>query len=61
MGRRILWRPIWGYFVCLCPIKRTPGLYGLTSNQAFMSRVKVDPGGFRAHILLVTVDLEIFA
>ena len=20
---------IWGYSVCLCPIKRTPGLYGL--------------------------------
>ena len=24
-------RPIWGYFVCLCPIKRTTGLYGLSS------------------------------
>ena len=23
-------RHIWGYSVCLCPIKRTPGLYGLT-------------------------------
>ena len=30
MGRRALRRLIWGYSVCLCPIKRTPGLYGLT-------------------------------
>ena len=26
MGRRVLRRPIWGYSVCLCPIKGTPGL-----------------------------------
>ena len=26
MGRRTLRRPIWGYAVCLCPTKRTPGL-----------------------------------
>ena len=26
MGRRILRRLIWGYSVCLCPIKGTPGL-----------------------------------
>ena len=26
MGRRVLRRHIWGYSVCLCPIKRTPGL-----------------------------------
>ena len=26
MGRRILRRHIWGYVVCLCPIKGTPGL-----------------------------------
>ena len=24
-----LWLHIWGYSVCLCPIKRMPGLYGL--------------------------------
>ena len=29
MGRRVLRRHIWGYSVCLCPIKRTSGLYGL--------------------------------
>ena len=29
MGRRVLRRLIWGYSVCLCPIKRTSGLYGL--------------------------------
>ena len=36
MGRRVLRRHIWGYSVCLCPIKRTQGLYGLkfqTLNQ----------------------------
>ena len=26
MGRRLLRRHIWGYSVCLCPIKGTPGL-----------------------------------
>ena len=25
---------IWVYSVCLCPIKRTPGLYGLISNAS---------------------------
>ena len=30
MGRRVLWRHTWGYSICLCPIKRTPGLYGLS-------------------------------
>ena len=31
MGRRVLGRHIWGYSVCLCPIKGTPGLYELKS------------------------------
>ena len=31
MGRRVLRCHILGYSVCLCPIKRTPGLYGLTA------------------------------
>ena len=26
MGRRVLRRHTWGYSVCLCPIKGTPGL-----------------------------------
>ena len=26
MGRRVLRRHIWGYTVCLCPTKGTPGL-----------------------------------
>ena len=26
MGRRVLRRHIWGYSVCLCPIKGMPGL-----------------------------------
>ena len=26
MGRRVLQHHIWGYAVCLCPIKGTPGL-----------------------------------
>ena len=34
MGRRVLWRHIWGYFVCLCSINRTPGLYGLKKRVA---------------------------
>ena len=29
----VLRRHIWGYFVCLCSIKRTPGLYGLNATQ----------------------------
>ena len=29
MGCSDLRRHIWGYSVCLCPIKRMPGLYGL--------------------------------
>ena len=29
MGRRVLRHHIWGYSVCLCPIKRMPDLYGL--------------------------------
>ena len=31
MGRSVF--HIWGYSVCLCPIKRTPGLYGLTKSD----------------------------
>ena len=26
-------RHIWGYSVCLCPIKKTPGLYGIEFKQ----------------------------
>ena len=33
MGRRALWRHIWDYSVCLCPTKRTLGLYGLTIQE----------------------------
>ena len=29
MGRRVLRRPFWGYSVCQCPTKGTPGLYEL--------------------------------
>ena len=32
MRRRVLRRHIWGDSVGLCPIKRTPGLYGLTGR-----------------------------
>lgn len=31
MGRHVLRRHILGYSVCLCPIKRMAGLYGLKS------------------------------
>ena len=30
MGHRVLRHHIWGYFVCLCPIKGMPGLKELT-------------------------------
>ena len=30
MGRRVLWRHIWGNAVCICPIKGTPGLNELS-------------------------------
>ena len=33
MGRRILRRHIWGYSVCLCPIKGTPGLKELKESH----------------------------
>ena len=33
MGRRVLRRHICGYAVCLCPIKGTPGLYKLRSEE----------------------------
>ena len=36
MGRRVLRRHFWGYSVCLCPIKRTPGLYGLSAFGLFV-------------------------
>ena len=32
MGRRVLRRHIWGYSVCLCPIKRTPVLNELSTE-----------------------------
>ena len=32
MRRRVLRRHIWGYSVCLCPIKETPGLNELSSK-----------------------------
>ena len=35
MGRRVLRRHIWGYYVCLCPIKRTPGVYELKGYVFF--------------------------
>ena len=33
MGRHVLRRHNWGYSVCLCPIKRAPGLYGLRHQE----------------------------
>ena len=34
MGRRVCRRHILGYSVCLCPIKRTSGLYELMNRVA---------------------------
>ena len=33
MGCRVLQRRIWGYTVCLCPIKRMQGLYNLNYSN----------------------------
>ena len=33
MGRRVLRRYIWGYAVCLCPTKKTPGLNELKDQK----------------------------
>ena len=40
MRRRVLQRHICGYSVCLCPIKRTPGLYGLIPTVLAQSRLE---------------------
>ena len=34
MGRRVLRRHTWGYSVCLCPIKGTPGLNELNKLKS---------------------------
>ena len=55
MGRRVLRRHIWGYSVCLCPIKGTPGLNELTSipplrilRNSYLSDIKAGhPGLFQ--------------
>ena len=36
MGRRVLRRHIWGYTVCLCPIKGTSGLNELSNQLCFL-------------------------
>ena len=41
MGRRILRRHIWGYSVCLCPIKGTPGFNELKSGPLHQAGKKV--------------------
>ena len=45
MGRCVLRCYIWGYYVCLCPMKRTPGLYGLIeswlANNKLMAKRRV--------------------
>ena len=37
MGRHVLQRHIWGYSVCLCPIKGTPGLNELIQSLPYLS------------------------
>ena len=41
MMRRVLRRHIWGYSVCLCPIKRTPDLYGFRYVQLLILASKL--------------------
>ena len=37
-SRRVLRRHIWGYSVCLCPVKRTPDFYGLRANRSRITK-----------------------
>ena len=60
MGRRVLRRHIWGYSVCLCPIKGTPGLNKLKAVNTFPRLVKQNYLSFaeiQNKILLETVHL----
>ena len=38
----ILWRLIWVCAVCLCPTKRTVGLYGLTTETTLLYNNKLE-------------------
>ena len=49
MGGRVLRRPIWGYSVCLRPIKGTPGLNELTCYLCFF--IQFPKHIFTSHLL----------
>ena len=54
MGRRVLRLHIWGYTVCLCPIKGTPGLNELTlvfSPIPKTGEAQDEPTGLRGKML----------
>ena len=42
MGRRVLRRHIWGFSLCLCPIKGTPGLNELKIFIFYLSYHRID-------------------
>ena len=44
MGRRVLRRHIWGYSVCLCPIKGTPGLNELSLGREEIETIAYHSG-----------------
>ena len=63
MGRRVLRRPIWGYYVCLCPIKGTPGLNELnrgsyTSGHFILKFIKGAFSEFNKFNMKVTVSVR---
>ena len=39
MGRLVLWRHIWSYSVCPCPINRTPGFIEITNESPSLNKV----------------------
>ena len=53
MGRRVLRRPISGFAVCLCPIKRTPGL---NKKKCLNARHNWTPVPFYTFSLLITIS-----
>ena len=50
-------RPIWGYSVCLCPIKGTPGLNELTECCEPLQKLRMTSGTF--NFIFLTSDTPV--
>ena len=59
MGHRVLRSHIWGYSVCLGPIKRTPGLNEITVKRINSQRLTFtsDEKHFATSFMKIVVDL----